>query len=308
MDWLTQSSGPVFTEDDRTNLYHLNELYGNIGKYASDKIREDFKVDIPVTSGIWGGTYLIADKYGKSKRRIWRFYSIINLPQNTQLDNHQNLEKFVSLVCDGFVGAFRPYDIELELKMWGGKLPFTNSERPNTTLHMEDNKKRINWMRAFFVWNKVPWEESVIYDSVRLTKELKQSLDFDKGPTMTDTKEIKFLMQDVVITYRTLENACSPDFVEHAEPIINEITQNFMLGLFDPEKIKELYMMIFNNRLVYGFEEALEAPYGEAGLDIHRVEDWPSEKINWVPPILKKKLIPPIQNLFAGFKQNIESS
>ena len=70
MDWLTQSSGPVFTEDNRTNLYYLNELYGNIGKYASDIIREDFNIDIPISSGIWGGTYLIADKFGKSKRRI----------------------------------------------------------------------------------------------------------------------------------------------------------------------------------------------------------------------------------------------
>ena len=62
-------------------------------------------------------SYLIADDCGKSRRRIWRFYSIFNLPQNTPLDNHKNLEKLVSLVCDAFVGAFRPYDMEMELKM-----------------------------------------------------------------------------------------------------------------------------------------------------------------------------------------------
>ena len=308
MDWLTQSSGPVFTDDDRINLYYLNELYGNIGKYVSRKILEDFNIDAAISSGIWGGTYLITDDCGKSRRRIWRLYSIFNLPQNTALDKHQNLEKLVSLVCDAFVGAFRPYDMEMELKMWGGKLPFTNKLRPNTTLHMEDNKKRVNWIRAFFVWNHVSWEESVLYDTVRLTRELKTSLDFDRGPVMKDPKELKYLMQDVIITYRTLEKACSPDFIEHAEPIINELTQHFMMGLFDPAHIKELYEMTLNNRLVYGFEEALERPYADAGLDIYKVEDWPPEKINWVPPILKEKLIPPIQKLFSKFKENLEKT
>ncbi len=308
MDWLAQSSGPVFTEDNRINLYYLNELYGNIGKYVSRKIREDFNIDASISSGIWGGTYLITDKCGKSKRRIWRLYSIFNLPQNTPLDQHKNLEKLVSLVCDAFVGAFRPYDMAMELKMWGGKLPFTNKVKPNTTLHMEDNNKRVNWMRAFFVWNHVPWEESVLYDTVRLTKELKTSLDFDRGPVVKDPQELKFLMQDVIITYRTLEKACSPDYIEHAAPIIDELTQHFMMGLSDPDKIRELYMMTFNNRLVYGFEEALAGPYADAGLDIHKVEDWPPEKINWVPPILKEKLIPPIQNLFAQFRENLGKS
>ena len=89
MDWQALSSGPVFTDDNRTNLYYLNELYGNIGKYVSRKIREDFNIDVSISSGIWGGTYLIADECGKSKRRIWRLYSIFNLPQNTPLDQHQ---------------------------------------------------------------------------------------------------------------------------------------------------------------------------------------------------------------------------
>lgn len=156
MDWLSQSSGPVFTEDNRINLYYLNELYGNIAKFISRKLREDFNIDASISSGVWGGTYLITDERGKSNRRIWRLYSIFNLPQNTPLDKHENLEKMVSLVCDAFVGAFHPYGLEMSLKMWGGKLPFTNNVRPNTTLHMVDAKKRVHWIRAFFVWNHVP--------------------------------------------------------------------------------------------------------------------------------------------------------
>ena len=37
-----------------------------------------------------------------------------------------------------------------------------------------------------------------------------------------DSEELKFLMQDVIIVYRTLENALKSDFVEHAKPIIKE--------------------------------------------------------------------------------------
>ena len=64
--------------------------------------------------------------------------------------------------------------------------------------------------------------------------------------------------------------------------------------------------MVFKNALIYGFEESLEAPFGKAGLNIQDVENWPVEKINWVPDELKEKLIPPIQQVFAGFKKELE--
>lgn len=307
MERLFKTSGPVFTPDDRINLYYLNQLYGNIANYVSHRLLEIHQIEASITSGVWGGTYLITDERGKSLRRIWRLYSTVNLPQNTPLDRQENLEKLVSLYCDAVVECFRPYGMEMSLKMWGGRLPFTNKVRPNITLHMEDASKRINWLRSFFVWNQVTWEESVIYDTVRLTKELKQSLDYQRGPVDKDHKELKYLMQDVIITYRTLEKACSPEFLEHAEPIIAELTQHFLMGLFDPKLIRELYLKIFENHIVYGLEEALDSPYAEGGLDIRRVEGWPPEKINWVPDILKEKLIPPIQILFAKFKANLEN-
>ncbi|MBT5376534.1 MAG: hypothetical protein HOL15_06950, partial [Nitrospinaceae bacterium] len=50
----------------------------------------------------------------------------------------------------------------------------------------------------------------------------------------------------------------------------------------------------------------LEAPFAKAGLDIRNVENWPVEKINWVPDELKEKLIPPIQQIFSGFKAELE--
>jgi hypothetical protein len=268
-------------------------------------MRETHQIDIPITSGIWGGTYLIAHPNGLAKRRIWRFYCIVNLPQNTLLDKHANMERLVSIYCDVFKEAFSPH-LELKLKMWGGRLPFSNSAKPSLTLHMEDATETVSWLRVFFVWNHVPWEESIISDTVRIVKEYKEFFDLKKGPVVKDSKEIKYLLQDIIIIYRTLENACSGDFQEHANSIIGKMTERFLAGLHDRDEIIDLYEMVFKNALIYGFEESLEAPFAKAGLNIQNVENWPVEKINWVPDELKEKLIPPIQQMFAGFKTELE--
>lgn len=304
----TLSSGPVFSEDDLINLYHLNELYGGLAKKVTERLRETYQFEVPITSGIWGGTYLIANKYGKSKRRVWRLYCLINLPQNSVLDTHENLERLISCYCDEFINAFKFYNLDLELKMWGGRLPHSNREKPSITMHMEDARKRIRWLRAFFVWNHVPWEESIIHDMGRILIEYKKFFDLDRAdPVAKEPQEIKYLLQDIVIIYRTLEGACSKDFQEHAEPIIQELMDGFMKGLRDPGLIQELYLKVFQNALIYGYEEALEGPYAKAGLDIRKMENWPVEKVNWVPDELKEKLIPPIQKIFVGFKTNLEN-
>ena len=302
------ASGPAFTEDDRINLYYLNELYGNLAEKVSQNMQNTFGLDIPITSGVWGGTYLIADKYGKSQRRIWRLYCLVNLPQNSPLDQHENLEKLIAVYSDGFTQAFRPYDIDLQLKMWGGRLPFSNKQKPSITMHMTDSMERVRWLRAFFIWNPVPWEESVIFDAVRIIKEYKEFFDLKGEPCSKEPKELKYLLQDIIIIYKTLENACSKDFREHADPIIEDLTHQFLEGLHDPDKIRELYLKVFESALIYGYEEALEGPFSKAGLDIQKIDRWPVDKINWVPEELKKKLIPPIKNIFSGFKTHLESA
>ncbi|MEC7641477.1 MAG: hypothetical protein VYC17_04895 [Nitrospinota bacterium] len=305
LEKLLQASGPVFTKDDRTNLYYLNEQYGNIAKYVSQKMRETFGFDLAITSGVWGGTYLITESDGKSKRRIWRYYCLINVPQNSPLDEHKNMEHLVGFFCQAFETAFKPYGLGLKLKMWGGRLPYSNAKKPSITMHLEDTSQYIRWMRAFFVWNTATWEESVIHDAGRNIKVLKESLDLDRRPVSKETDEIKFLLQDVIITYRTLENSCHPDFIEHAKPIIEEMKNHFLKGLIDPKLIQELYLKVYENALVYGFEQALAEPYSKAGLDVRRIEDWPVDKINWVPEELKEKLIPPISDLFEDFRKTL---
>ena len=170
-----KSSGPIFTEDDCVNLYYLNELYGKIAKTVSSRMLQIYKIDAHITSGVWGGTYLIADPFGKSLRRIWRLYCIVNLPQNTPLDKHENMEKLVSVYVKTFAEAFAPHGLSLDLKMWGGRLPHSNKARPTITMHLEDSNRKINWLRPIIVWNQAEWEQSIIYDSVRLVKELKDN-------------------------------------------------------------------------------------------------------------------------------------
>ena len=303
-----KASGPIFAENDCINLYYLNELYGKVATCVSSRMQQIYQIDVPITSGVWGGTYLIADPFGKSLRRIWRLYCIVNLPQNSPLDKHENMEKLVTVYVKTFAEAFAPHGLALDLKMWGGRLPHSNKTRPTITMHLEDANRKINWLRPILVWNQAAWEQSIIYDSVRLVKELKDSLNLEKGPVLTDPKTIKYLLQDVIITYRTLEKAHSPDFLEHAQPIIADLTQTFLEGLFDPLQIRDLYHKVLENALVYGYEQTLGEYYSKYGLDVAQVQDWPVEKINWVPDELQAKLIPPIRDIFATFKSNLDPS
>lgn len=307
MEKCPETTGKVFDADNSTNLYYLHELFGSIAQDISQKMRESYNFDIPITSGLWGGTYLIANDEGKCKRRVWRLYTIVNLPQNTPLDKHENLERLIDFYYKGFAEAFKPYNMELDLKEWGGRWPYSNKTKPSITLHMVDAKKRVHWLRAFFVWNLVSWEESIIYDTIRLINILKEWLDPTQGPVLKETVPTRFFLQDVIIAYRTLEGACKRNFIEHAEPIIQEITLHFLIGLHNPKLIRELYLKVYNSGIWRGLEEVLEGAYGKSGLDIYRVGDWPVEKINWVPDELKEKIAPVLKRIFADFKTNLEN-
>ena len=304
---IPKASGPVFSEDERINLYYLNELYADIARWVSFQLNKNHQIDIPITSGVWGGTYLIADDEGKSKRRIWRMYFIANLPQNSLLDKRENMEHLVGYYYTSIINAFRPYGLELDLNMWGGRLPYSNKVRPSLTMHMVDSSQKINWLRGFFIWNRASWEESIIYDTIRNVKEFREKFNIKKNPIMKrDPKDIKYLLQDVIITYRTLENAFSSDFLEYAQPIINEIVGHFLVGLFDPKLIRESFFKVRENKLILGFEETLQGYYLKEGLNVRGIEDWPIEKINYVPEGLREKLVPPIKNIFASFKSSLD--
>jgi hypothetical protein len=43
------SSGLVMTPDHMINLYHLNELYGNLAVEVAEKMRESHGIDLSIT-------------------------------------------------------------------------------------------------------------------------------------------------------------------------------------------------------------------------------------------------------------------
>ena len=86
------------------------------------------------------------------------------------------------------------------------------------------------------------------------------------------------------------------------------LLKKFLTGLKDPELIEEEYLNIHSNAIVYGLEEALEGPYKKEGLDINDVENWPAEKINWVPQELKENVGRSLTDRFNNFKTNLKNN
>jgi hypothetical protein len=301
----TQLPETLFSGPRNINLYYLHELFGQTAQMARDRLQDETGIDIAITAGMWGGSYLIADDIGVSRTNVIRLYSLVSLPQNTPLDEPENFEKLMVIYRDLLQANFGKYQLKLTDPHWGEKVPCTNKIRPTTAIQLWDATKRVNFVRAFFVWNSATWAESIIYDSIRNIRQIKELLDLNRRPPKKATDELKFMLQDALIIYYTLKPALTPDFAEHAEPIVKELFDCFIGGLHDPAKIEEQYHKVYSSALVYGYEEALEGSYKKAGLDIHQVEDWPEDKINFVPQELKDIMIPYLEGTFERFRKNI---
>jgi len=296
----------LFSADKKINLYYLHQTFKGIAGIISDQLNEKYQVEIPLTAGMWGGSYLIADENGKARTNVVRLYNIVNLPQNSPLEDKENFKTLMEFYHRTFRTAFKNYGLDLVDPQWGESVPYTNKIKPTTTLQMWDASRRVNFVRAFFVWNTATWEESIIYDTIRNIKQIKELLDVSKRPERKTSDELKFLLQDVLIIYFTLRPALTPDFAEHAKPIIHDLLNKFLAGLHDEGAIEDQFYRVYSNALVYGYEEALEEPYKKYGLDIQRVEDWPVEKINWVPQDLNESLGPHLKDTFVRFKHNLD--
>ena len=85
-------TGSVYAPGRFINLYHLNELYRGVASVVSEEIKTEKGLEIDPTSGIWGGTYLIADNRGVAKNKIHRLYCIVNLPRECGLEDPANMD------------------------------------------------------------------------------------------------------------------------------------------------------------------------------------------------------------------------
>lgn len=297
----------LYSQEGKLNLYCLHELFRHAADLVTEQLSTLHQIDVPITSGMWGGSYLIANKDGVARTNVVRLYSIVNLPQNTPLDKKENFDKLISAYQTTFQQIFQSYGLDFVDPHWGEPIPWTNKIRPTTTLQMWESKNKVAFLRAFFVWNTATWEESIIYDMVRNIKQIKSLLDINHRVQEKTSQELKFLLQDVLIIYFTLKPALNPDFIEHAQPIIDDLLNRFLAGLHDDKLIDEMYRKVYKNALVYGYEQSLAQAYGKYGLNIKKIEEWPVEKINWVPPELKETLVPHLQETFQDFKINLES-
>ncbi len=298
--------GHLYPKDNRINLYYFHNLLKVIGDSVSQQMKQQHKISVPITAGMWGGSYMVAQDDGQARTNVVRLYSIVNLPQNSPLNSVENFECLMEIYQQTFCTTFKRYGLNLVDPRWGEAIPYSNKERPTTALQMWDTRKKANFVRAFFVWNEATWEESIIYDMIRNIKVLKELLNINTRPPKKESSELKFLLQDVLITYFTLHSALTPDFIEHAAPIIKELFEQLVKGMHSEEEIEEQYHKVYSSALVYGFEEALQIPYGKENLDVRNVEDWPADKINYVPDELKEKLVPALQAPWKKFHANLE--
>ena len=290
----------------KTNMYRLHEVFCRVATIVRERINAERHVDIPITSGLWGGGYLVCNPQGEVLSRVIRFYSIVNLPQNSLLDEPKNFEYLMKIYCQTCRDVFRVYYLEFEKPQWGERIPYTNKIRPSISMQMWERDTEVQFMRAFFVWNTATWEESLIFDTLRNIKQLKELLDINHRPVHKTKEEIRFALQDILIIYHTLRNALTPEFLEHVQSFMKELLGYFLEGLHDSDLIQNMYQKAYGGLFVYGFEEALDGPYKQHNLDICKVEDWPAEKINWVPEELKEKLVHPLRETFSRFRINLE--
>ena len=299
-------AGHLYSQNQRINLYYLHNLFKEVASNISSELQEKYDLNVAITAGMWGGSYMVALDDGEARTNVVRLYSIVRLPQNIPLDKKENFERLMGLYQKHFTDFFGRYGVNLVNPKWGEIIPYSNKVRPTTALQMWDTNGKANFVRAFFVWNKASWEESIIYDMIRNIKTLKELLNLKIRPPKKESSELKFLLQDVLITYMTLRAALKPDFIEHAEPIIQDLFNKFIKGLHSQESIEEQYHRVYSSALVYGFEEALVEPYKKEDLDIKKVEEWPVEKINYVPNELKEKLVPALQAPWKKFQMTLE--
>jgi len=299
-------AGHLYSQNQRINLYYLHNLFKEVASNISLELQEKYDLGVTITAGMWGGSYMVALDDGEARTNVVRLYSIVSLPQNSPLDKKENFECLMGLYQKYFTDFFGRYGVNLVNPKWGEIIPYSNKVRPTTALQMWDTNGKANFVRAFFVWNKASWEESIIYDMIRNIKTLKELLNLKIRPPKKESSELKFLLQDVLITYMTLRAALKPDFIEHAEPIIQDLFNKFIKGLHTQESIEEQYHRVYSSALVYGFEEALVEPYKKEDLDIKKVEEWPVEKINYVPNELKEKLVPALQAPWKKFQMTLE--
>jgi len=306
-DKTPAASGPVFSQDGRANAVYLNELFDAVARETSARLFRRFRADVPLTGGLWGGSWYFADECGYTRARFRRLYSLVSVPQNRGLEDPANLKLMFSVYAHVLAEAFEQYGVALGDPNGGDVINYSNRRRPTLDFQMWDANKKIDYVRSFFTYNSAEWEEAYLYETVRHIKQAKEALDSRTmaEPPLLDGMAIRFQLQDIVIIYCTLEPALSEQARAVAGPLVERIKTRFAQGIHDEGEMRALNREAFQSGVIYGFEDAIREPFAREGLDITKIEEWPVERINRVPDSLKAILVPPLKALFAKFRDNL---
>ncbi len=308
-DRTPTASGPVFSPDGRANSLYLNELFDAVAKETSARLRRRYGTEVPLTGGLWGGSWYFADDRGYTRARFRRLYCLVCVPQMPALNDAENYNLVFFHYSRVLAEAFEPHGIALEDAQWGESIGYSNRLRPTIALQMWDANKKIDYVRSFFTYNAADWEEAYLYETVRHIRQAKEALDKKTlpAPPRLEGTAIRFQLQDIVILYCTLEPALSEKAKAIGGPLVERIKTRFAQGMNDDEEMRALNAEAFEKGLIYEYEEAIREDFAREGLDITRIEEWPVDRINRVPESLKARLIPPLKALFQKYRDNLKA-
>lgn len=309
-DKIPAASGPVFSPDGRANAFHLNELFAGVAGETSARLRRRYGAEVPLTGGLWGGSWYFADELGYTRARFRRLYSLVCVPQNRGLEDPANLKLMFRTYANVLAEAFEPFGIALGEANGGDIITYSNRRRPTLDFQMWDANKKIDYVRCFFSYNAAAWEEAYLYETVRLIKQTKEVLDREtlSAPPKMEGMAVRFQLQDLVILYSTLEPALSEQAKADAGPLVEHIKTRFVQGMKDEDEMNALNARAFELGIIAGYEDAIREHFAREGLDITKIEEWPVERINRVPDSLKAILVPPLKALFKKFRDNLKAA
>jgi hypothetical protein len=308
-DQAPKASGPVFTPDGRANSLYLGELFDAVARETGTRLRRRYRWEVPLTGGLWGGSWYFADAKGYTRSRFRRLYSLVCVPQLPALDDADNYNVVFQHYAKVLSEAFAPYGVDLQMAQWGESVQYSNRRRPTISHQMWDANKKIDYVRSFFVYNSAEWEEAYLYETVRHIRQAKEALDSRAmaEPPRLEGMPVRYQLQDIVILFYTLEPMLTEETKAVTIPLVERIKARFAQGMNDEDEMRAINLEAFKSGVIYGYEDAIRGEFAKEGLDITQTEEWPVDRINRVPDSLKAKLVPPLKTLFQSFRDNLKA-
>ena len=62
--------GHLYPQGHRINLYYFHNLLKVIGESVSQQMKQQHRISIPITAGMWGGSYMVANDNGQAKTNV----------------------------------------------------------------------------------------------------------------------------------------------------------------------------------------------------------------------------------------------